>query len=64
MKAEEFDQKFDSGDEDITAYLDMNTIRRPGYEQRRVKLLLVCVISFDGLLDPRLLGEVGDLTLC
>ena len=38
MKAEEFDQKFDSGDEDITAYLDMNTIRRPGYEQRRVNV--------------------------
>ncbi|MBE9215255.1 CopG family transcriptional regulator [Plectonema cf. radiosum LEGE 06105] len=37
MKAEKFDQKFDSG-EDITAYLDMNTIRRPGYEQRRVNV--------------------------
>ena len=37
MKAEEFDQKFDAG-EDITAYLDMNTIRRPGYEQRRVNV--------------------------
>lgn len=37
MKAEEFDQKFDSG-EDITAYLDMNAIRRPGYEQRRVNV--------------------------
>ncbi len=34
MKAEEFDQKFDAG-EDMTTYLDMNTIRRPGYEQRR-----------------------------
>ncbi|MBE9171463.1 CopG family transcriptional regulator [Pleurocapsales cyanobacterium LEGE 06147] len=37
MKAEEFDQKFDAG-ENITAYLDMNTIRRPGYEQRRVNV--------------------------
>ena len=37
MKAEEFDKKFDSG-EDITAYLDMNTIRRPDYEQRRVNV--------------------------
>ncbi len=37
MKAEEFDKKFDSG-EDITAYLDMNTIRHPGYKQRRVNV--------------------------
>lgn len=37
MKAEEFDEKFDSG-EDITSYLDMNTIRRPGHEQRRVNV--------------------------
>lgn len=37
MKAEEFDEKFDNG-EDITSYLDMNTIRRPGYEQRRVNV--------------------------
>ena len=37
MKADKFDQKFDSG-EDITPYLDMNTIRRPGYEQRRVNV--------------------------
>jgi hypothetical protein len=37
MKAEEFDQKFDAG-EDITTYLDMNTVRRPGYEQRRVNV--------------------------
>ncbi len=38
MKAEEFDKKFDSAQEDITAYLDINTIRRPGYEQRRVNV--------------------------
>ncbi|MEH2323406.1 MAG: CopG family transcriptional regulator [Nostoc sp.] len=37
MKAEEFDEKFDSG-EDITSYLDLSTIRRPGYEQRRVNV--------------------------
>jgi hypothetical protein len=37
MKAEEFDKKFDAG-ENITAYLDMNTIRRPAYEQRRVNV--------------------------
>jgi hypothetical protein len=27
------------------------------------ELLVVCVKSFDGLLDPRLLKEVGDLNL-
>jgi len=37
MKAEEFDEKFDAG-EDIITYLDMNTIRRPGYEERRVNV--------------------------
>jgi len=37
MKAEEFDQKFDIG-EDITAYLDLNTIHRPADEQRRVNV--------------------------
>ncbi|MDM9379787.1 CopG family transcriptional regulator [Chlorogloeopsis sp. ULAP01] len=37
MKAEEFDEKFDAG-EDVTAYLALNTIRRPGYEQRRVNV--------------------------
>ncbi len=37
MKAEEFDEKFDNG-EDIISHLDMNTIRRPGYEQRRVNV--------------------------
>lgn len=33
----EFDEKFDNG-EDITPYLDMNAIRRLGYEQRRVNV--------------------------
>lgn len=37
MKAEEFDKKFDAG-EDVTAYLDLNAIRRPAYEQRRVNV--------------------------
>lgn len=37
MKAEEFDDKFDSGKE-ITSYLDMNTIRRPGHQQQRVNI--------------------------
>jgi hypothetical protein len=37
MKAEEFDQKFDDG-EDVTADLDLAAIRRPGLEQRRVNV--------------------------
>jgi len=37
MNTENFDEKFDNG-EDITSYLDMNTIRRPLYEQRRVNV--------------------------
>jgi hypothetical protein len=37
MKAEEFDQKFDAG-EDITPYLDLKAIRRPGYEQIQVNV--------------------------
>ena len=37
MKAEEFDKKFDRG-EDITKYLDFSKARRPGREQRRVNV--------------------------
>ncbi len=37
MKAEEFDKKFDGG-EDITKYLDFSKARRPGREQRRVNV--------------------------
>jgi hypothetical protein len=37
MRAEEFDQKFDDG-EDVTADLDLAAIRRPGLEQRRVNV--------------------------
>ncbi len=37
MKTEEFDEKFDNG-EDVTPYLDLSTVRRPGYEQRRVNV--------------------------
>jgi hypothetical protein len=37
MKAEEFDQRFDRG-EDITAELDLTNARRPGVEQRRVNV--------------------------
>ena len=37
MKAEEFDKKFDDG-EDITKYLDVSKARRPGQEQKRVNV--------------------------
>jgi len=37
MKAEEFDRKFDDG-EDITADLDVASARRPMREQRRVNV--------------------------
>lgn len=37
MKAEEFDEQFDRG-EDITAALDLAGVRRPGLEQRRVNV--------------------------
>jgi len=37
MKADEFDARFDDG-EDITSALDLANARRPGYEQRRVNV--------------------------
>ncbi len=37
MKAEEFDKKFDRG-EDIGKYLDLSKARRPGREQKRVNV--------------------------
>lgn len=37
MRAEEFDQKFDDG-EDVTSDLDLAAVRRPGLEQRRVNV--------------------------
>ena len=37
MKAEEFDRRFDDG-EDITAELDLRKVRRPGEEPRRVNV--------------------------
>lgn len=37
MKAEEFDERFDRG-EDITSALDMAKAQRPGEEQRRVNV--------------------------
>lgn len=37
MKAEEFDQMSDRGD-DVTSALDLAAARRPGWEQRRVNV--------------------------
>jgi len=37
MRAEQFDQKFDDG-EDVTGDLDLAAIRRPALEQRRVNV--------------------------
>lgn len=37
MKAKEFEQTFDDG-EDITEFLDLSKARRPGHEQRRVNV--------------------------
>jgi hypothetical protein len=37
MKAEEFDRRFDAG-EDIIEFLDLSKVRRPGLEQKRVNV--------------------------
>jgi hypothetical protein len=37
MKAEEFDKKFDKG-EDVSQYLDLTKARRPAQEQKRVNV--------------------------
>ena len=37
MKPEEFDAKFDNG-EDITEFLDFSQARRPGYEQKHMNI--------------------------
>lgn len=37
MKAEQFDQLFDRG-EDVSSALDLAAARRPGWEQRRVNV--------------------------
>jgi hypothetical protein len=37
MKTEEFDRKFDKG-EDVSRYLDFSQATRPGREQRRVNV--------------------------
>jgi hypothetical protein len=37
MKAKNFDEKFDRG-EDVTRFLDLSKARRPGREQKRVNV--------------------------
>jgi macrodomain Ter protein organizer (MatP/YcbG family) len=37
MKASNFDKKFDKG-EDITKYLDLSRVTKPGQEQKRVNV--------------------------
>lgn len=37
MKAEEFDRKFDDG-EDVTQFLELADALRPGHEQKRVNV--------------------------
>ena len=37
ISAEEFDRRFDDG-EDMTVYLDWSSFRRPGLESKRVNL--------------------------
>jgi len=37
MKAEDFDRKFDDG-EDVTVHLDLSNARRPEREQKRVNV--------------------------
>ena len=38
ITAEEFDRIFDEGKEDIIQYLDLESIRRPGLEPKRVNV--------------------------
>jgi hypothetical protein len=38
MKASEFDEKFDAGDQDVMDDLDMSTAQRPQKDQRRVNV--------------------------
>ncbi len=45
MKAHEFDKKFDEN-KDISKYLDISKLRRPGQEQRRVNVdFPLCMID-------------------
>ena len=37
MKADEFDRRFDAG-KDVTKYLDLSGVRRPGHSVKRVNV--------------------------
>ena len=37
MKAEEFDAKFENG-EDITEFIDLSNAHRPRYQQKRINI--------------------------
>ena len=49
ISAEEFDRRFDAG-EDVSSYLDWQSAKRPGLEQRRVNvdLPMWMIDSLDG----------------
>lgn len=38
ITTEEFDKIFDEGEEDITQYLDLNRVSRPGREAKRINV--------------------------
>ena len=38
ISTEEFDRLFDEGKEDITPYMDLSSLRRPGLEIKRMNL--------------------------
>ena len=38
MKAEQFDQKFDSNDDDIIDDLDLSSVTRPNLSQKRINV--------------------------
>jgi hypothetical protein len=38
MKAEQFDQKFDSNDEDLIEDLDLSSVIRPNQSQKRINV--------------------------
>ena len=38
MNANDFDAKFDDGDEDMMSNLDLSTVKRPNQQQKRVNV--------------------------
>jgi SpoVK/Ycf46/Vps4 family AAA+-type ATPase len=53
MTAQEFEQRFDEG-EDITPFIDMSSIRRPGMEPRRVNVDLPDLRGREAILNVHL----------